>query len=265
MGRYLRDGELLQGDDHSKTMNDECSDLPLEHNMTRFMRLRRSIARALLPPSETKFFHSLQSTGIKNNHAIINDFVESFNPRNVLIDLGSGNRRLASYALSLDYTPFEQVDVVGDVSQLPFCSDSVDGVVVQEVLEHVPDPFRVMREIQRILKPGGRIYAEVPFMYVQHGQGYPDYYRFTLTGLEHLCKDFYRLKSGVCMGPGSGLSLILRRYLRERTSNTYVRYVIGLVTGWMTFWLKYVDDVIPRGPSLHHIASALYYVGRKEP
>ena len=245
-------------------MSDRDSDLSAKHHPTRLMRLRRATARALLPPSETKFFDSLSSTGIKNHHHIVKDFVESFNPENVLVDLGSGNRRLASYVVSLDYTPFEHVSAVGDVSDLPLRSDSVDGVIIQEVLEHVPDPPQVMQEIRRVLKPGGRVYAEVPFLYAQHGQGYPDYYRFTLTGLEYLCKDFERLKSGICMGPASGLSLILRRYFRERTSNAYMRFLITLVVGWGTFWLKYVDDLLPRGPGLHRIASALYYIGRKE-
>jgi len=189
--------------------------------------------------------------------------VESFTPEDIVLDLGSGNRQLADYVIPIDYTPFEHVQIVCNVMSLPSSESSVHGVIIQEVLEHVPDPFEVVREIHRILKPGGRVYAETPILYVQHGQGYPDFYRFTLTGLEHLFKDFQQLDSGVCMGPASGLSLILRRYFRERTPNMYARYLITLIVGWATFWLKYLDDVLPRGPYLHRIASALYYIGRK--
>ncbi len=225
--------------------------------------LKSKIIRALLPPAETKFFDSLAATGTKNHHRLVKEFVDSFNADSIVIDLGGGTRKLADYVVVFDYTPFNQVQIVGDVAYLPFDSESIDGILIQEVLEHVPDPFKVVQEINRVLKPKGRLYVETPFIYPQHGQGYPDYYRFTLSGLEYLCKDFKKLESGVCMGPASTLSLILRRYFRERTKNIYLRYFITLVVGWATFWLKYVDDVLPRGPYLYKIASALYYVGSK--
>lgn len=47
--------------------------------------------------------------------------------------------------------------IEGNVMQVPLATDSVDVVVSQEALLHVPDKPRVLAEAYRILKPGGRI------------------------------------------------------------------------------------------------------------
>jgi SAM-dependent methyltransferase len=52
--------------------------------------------------------------------------------------------------------------VRGDVLALPFPDDSFDAVIVAEVLEHIPDDTGAMAEIQRVLRPGGRLAATVP-------------------------------------------------------------------------------------------------------
>ncbi len=47
--------------------------------------------------------------------------------------------------------------VLADVSKLPFEDDSVDVVVAGQCLEHVPDPYQVVAECCRILRPGGTL------------------------------------------------------------------------------------------------------------
>jgi ArsR family transcriptional regulator len=51
----------------------------------------------------------------------------------------------------------ESVELVrGDVESLPVASASVDGVVANMILHHLPDPPRLFREMSRVLRPGGR-------------------------------------------------------------------------------------------------------------
>jgi SAM-dependent methyltransferase len=50
----------------------------------------------------------------------------------------------------------------GDALALPFPDDTFDHVIASEVLEHVADDARALREIVRVLKPGGRLAATVP-------------------------------------------------------------------------------------------------------
>ncbi|WP_420433408.1 methyltransferase domain-containing protein [Hyphobacterium sp.] len=50
----------------------------------------------------------------------------------------------------------------GDAHRLPFRNDAFDAVICSEVLEHVGDPDGVLREIDRITKPGGKVALSVP-------------------------------------------------------------------------------------------------------
>ncbi len=63
--------------------------------------------------------------------------------------------------------PFHQV--VGDGATLPFATNSVDVVLLLDVLEHLPSPRAAAAEIMRVLRPGGRCVlstpARVPFLF----------------------------------------------------------------------------------------------------
>lgn len=52
--------------------------------------------------------------------------------------------------------------VNGDVTRLPFPDDSFDHVIASEILEHIDDDQAALRELVRILRPGGRLAATVP-------------------------------------------------------------------------------------------------------
>ena len=51
----------------------------------------------------------------------------------------------------------------GDVeSELPFDAGEFDVVVAGELLEHVRDPASLLRDVRRVLRPGGRLVGSVP-------------------------------------------------------------------------------------------------------
>jgi len=92
------------------------------------------------------------------------------------LNLGSGNRREAGY-VNVDVNPAHKPDRVWDLSKFPYPwpDNSVDEVKMRYVLEHLDDIIKTMDEIWRILKFGGRVYIEVP--YVTHFQaiGHPQH------------------------------------------------------------------------------------------
>jgi len=70
---------------------------------------------------------------------------------------------------NLDYTTADLesplADIKLDIQQMPFGQNEFDMVICNHVLEHVPDDRKAMREIFRILKPGGCAILQVPTDY----------------------------------------------------------------------------------------------------
>ena len=57
---------------------------------------------------------------------------------------------------------YSTVDYVSDAAAIPVESGSFDAVICTEVLEHVPEPIDVVREISRVLRPGGKLILTAP-------------------------------------------------------------------------------------------------------
>lgn len=108
-----------------------------------------------------------------------------------VLDAGAGllvHRALFSEAsggyVSLDAVKtHSDLDVAADAGKMPFEDAGFDTVLCSQVLEHVEEPDRVLEEIVRVLKPGGRLIATVPHLSPLHGEP-ADFHRFTRHGLE---------------------------------------------------------------------------------
>lgn len=79
----------------------------------------------------------------------------------------------------------EDIDVFYDGKIFPFEAESFDNALCNQVLEHVFNPDEFLSEIQRVLKPGGKLLLTVPFAWDEHEQPY-DYARYSSFGLRHL-------------------------------------------------------------------------------
>lgn len=76
-------------------------------------------------------------------------------------------------------------DIIWDGKTIPVSPDSVDTVLLVEVLEHVPDPLQILKEVFRILQKGGNVFITVPFIWNLHDVPY-DQYRYTPFALNRL-------------------------------------------------------------------------------
>lgn len=83
---------------------------------------------------------------------------------------------------------FAQPDLEGDALNLPVPDACFDAALSTQVLEHVPDPQRALRELARVLRPGGTLILTCPGVWPHHEEPY-DFYRYTRFGLEHLLKE----------------------------------------------------------------------------
>jgi SAM-dependent methyltransferase len=107
-------------------------------------------------------------------------------------------------------------DKKGDLLAMSFPEASFDGVVVTEVLEHCTDPMQAMREVFRVLKPGGLVLVTSPYFWPEHGIDgeYRDYWRFTRHGWELLLKDFTDVSITPCEWTEEGAAAydVMRRF-----------------------------------------------------
>jgi SAM-dependent methyltransferase len=128
------------------------------------------------------------------------------------INIGGGPRRLDERLVHVDI--LRQGDCQADARRLPFAAGAFDLAVSQETLEHVVDPFEAMREMVRVVRPGGKIYLQVPFVIGYH-PGPEDYWRFSRAGVEALL-----LQAGLggseirmAVGPATGFYRIAVEFL----------------------------------------------------
>ena len=113
--------------------------------------------------------------------------------RGKLLDVGCGRKPYKdtyfSNAISytgVDYvTATSQPDIVGSALDLPVPAQSFDTVVSTELLEHVPEPLRALREMYRVLKPGGHLILSAPMYWPRHEIPH-DYFRYPYDGLLYL-------------------------------------------------------------------------------
>jgi len=77
--------------------------------------------------------------------------------------------------------------VWGSGLDLPFLDRSFDTVFSSQVLEHVPEPGRMVGEMGRVLRPGGYLILTAPHMWGVHEEP-RDYFRFTPFGLAYLAR-----------------------------------------------------------------------------
>jgi SAM-dependent methyltransferase len=94
------------------------------------------------------------------------------------LNLGAGSARKEGY-VNVDWQSITNPDIQHDLNALPypFADNSFELIEAFHVLEHLDRPFSVMREMQRILKPGGRLHVKVPHFsrgltHAEHSHGF---------------------------------------------------------------------------------------------
>ena len=121
-------------------------------------------------------------------------FARSLPAESLVLDAGAGTAPYRDLFAHTRYesADFEQVDMpyatstyVCDLADIPVEDARFDAIVFNQVMEHLPEPSRVLREFMRVLKPGGRIIYTGPLFYEEHEQPF-DFFRYTQFGLRHL-------------------------------------------------------------------------------
>ncbi|MGE3643979.1 MAG: methyltransferase domain-containing protein [Beijerinckiaceae bacterium] len=112
----------------------------------------------------------------------LNEILNRYDRNSFILNIGSGDKRIRPNVKNLDIFEGEHVDLIGSAESIPLDDNSVDLVISQEAFEHIQNPELALRECYRILRPGGRIYFQVPFIIGYH-PGPTDFIRFTKEGV----------------------------------------------------------------------------------
>jgi SAM-dependent methyltransferase len=169
-----------------------------------------------------------------------------------ILDVGCGVKpyyplfaAIASEYVGVDVVETEWADVVGPAEALPVDDASFDLVLCTQVLEHTDDPAHAIRELRRVVAPGGRVLASTHGVQWYHPSP-NDYWRWTHTGLRLLFErngDWSSLSVSPAAGSGSTLAMLLANYAEAALHRTVVsRGVVSLIhlTG------AALDSAIPR-------------------
>lgn len=102
-------------------------------------------------------------------------------------------------------------DVYGDAQYLPFKSESIDGIICKDVIEHIQHPEKVVNEVYRCLKQKGKAFFTLPFFIPYHGSKdeYEDFFRFTIGGITYLFRNFKKIE----INNAGGLLFVIAPYL----------------------------------------------------
>jgi SAM-dependent methyltransferase len=147
-----------------------------------------------------------------------------------ILDVGAGLRpEYREDVVNLEIVAYPTTDVVGASEHLPFADESFDLVISSAVLEHVRDPFRSANELMRVLKPGGKIFAAVPFLQPYHA--YPHhYYNMTSEGLRNLFAPLEVIELNVPLSGSPIFALTWILQLWKRSLPAEVAAVFGRMT-----------------------------------
>lgn len=185
-------------------------------------------------------------------------------PGERVLNLGSGvSKQYANPGLvNFDIAAHDNVDVVGDGEHLPFRDGVFDGVVLDAVIEHLAHPARVVAEVRRVLKPGGTVLAQVPFLYPFHAAPH-DYQRYTPAGLATLLEEFEILEVGADRRPGRAVLEVVSAWAAGFSDNRTLSYALRWMTAWAWLPIKWLDPWLAKKARAEYVAASCSVLARK--
>ena len=200
-----------------------------------------------------------------SRHALygkISVFAKTCGAEDRILDVGCGLKPYRNLFASPNYVGIDIaggghvdsakiVDKYYDGKNIPYVEGEFDVVICTQVLEHSEDPERVVEEMFRVLREGGKLYLTVPLVVNEHEVPY-DFSRFTQYRLHNMCAKSTKAKAeilpttkifGVC---GQLLSAYFFESIPFRS--TLVKGLLSLVLlGPLQILAMFLDYLAPVG------------------
>jgi ubiquinone/menaquinone biosynthesis C-methylase UbiE len=186
----------------------------------------RKIKQLLKPLSHTPL-HPQWLSGKGRNRLI--RYLKEINENDVILDIGCFNQWPKQFIsekstyIGLDYLETAQQwyksvpNIYGDACRLPIKTDSIDVILLLDVLEHISSTEKALTEIHRVLKRNGKLIMQVPFLYPLHDEP-RDYWRMTKYGFENLANQYnFRIEECHAIGNPVETSTLLQNIALTKT------------------------------------------------
>jgi SAM-dependent methyltransferase len=171
-----------------------------------------------------------------------------------LLDVGCG---VKPYAHLFDGAVAEYIgvdsgnpmaDLEGTAEELPVPDESFELVLCTQTLEHANDPARVVRELRRVVAPGGRVLLSTHGVQVYHPNP-DDLWRWTHAGLERLFRENGPW-SAVTVNPASGttacVGMLVATFIDLLAKRAHVRPVGAPLVAAINVAARAVDRASPQ-------------------
>ena len=193
--------------------------------------------------------------------------VEYLSPKYVrgkTLDLGAGKTKYrpifekdCEEYVSCDSFEADHIDYKEDAHALSFPDNSFDTVICTMVFEHVPRPWDVAKEIQRVLRPGGHAIVTAPFMFPYH-QDPEDYFRYSQSGMRSLFPQLDETE----LGGYRGFWGLVESCVRMTLVSPYKKKA-GFIARNVYRVIAAVCNVLDRLMPTKEIYCETYFVGKK--
>lgn len=203
------------------------------------------------PKLISKCYHELK-TNIW--YSVRRFFIDSFFINNIseikkgglVLDMGGkktkkrGVFNIDNYNFNVKYANIDKKtnpDFLCDIKKIPIDNDSFDGIILSEVLEHLPNAIEVLNEAYRLLKPNGKLLICTPFLYHVHADPY-DFCRYSdywyLQNLERIgFKNIQIEKQGLFFGV---IANMLKLWILELFQNVNIKPLRYKLLIKIVFW-----------------------------
>jgi SAM-dependent methyltransferase len=195
---------------------------------------------------------------VKNYHELnfLNDF-DLLRAGVRILNAGSSSVRYNSSCINLDIQHKPNVDIVGNIQNIPLQESSVDVIVCNAVLQYCTEPQQAAKEFYRVLAPGGFLFLDAPWIQ-PYCNDTPDRFRFSKNILTTLFADFEIIQCKPSIRAGSAFGMLGIDILGNLTYNRYINYILRKIATFLFYpfrWIKTVKE--------DRLSGAFYLICRK--
>ncbi|MFA6888333.1 MAG: class I SAM-dependent methyltransferase [Candidatus Woesearchaeota archaeon] len=157
------------------------------------------------------------------------------------LNLGCGEKILKGY-VNIDIIPLQGVNIVHDLNKTPypFKDNEFEEVYVDNVLEHLDNMSKIIKEIYRILKPNGKAIIKVPHFTSHDTWAHPQHTRaFAYDSFDFFVEGTWRYKKDGRCFPFT-FKKIKRKLIFEKGLHplNWHNYVIELIANIIPIWYE---------------------------